>query len=120
MFKIKDFGPIKEAEIEIGKINVIAGVNGSGKSTASKILYSFLVSLTNQGNYYHNNLIDDILGDISNFQIDGFGKTDNSNSEYTKDLILKIRNVRHKILDNNLDANEVDELLEFLKNNGIF
>ena len=117
MFKIKDFGPIKEAEIEIGKINVIAGVNGSGKSTASKILYSFLVSLTNQGNYYHNNLIDDIIGDILRFQLDGHVKKDNPNIDYSKDLFLKFNKVRDKILDNTSDVNEVDELLEYLKNN---
>ena len=39
---IKDFYSINIALIEINKINVIGGVNGSGKSTASKILYSFL------------------------------------------------------------------------------
>lgn len=40
--EINDYNSIEKAEIEINKINVIGGVNGSGKSTASKILYSFL------------------------------------------------------------------------------
>ena len=41
---LKDFGPINEAKIDIGKINVVGGQNASGKSTLSKILYSFFKS----------------------------------------------------------------------------
>ena len=41
---LKDFGPIKEAKIDIGKITVVGGQNASGKSTLSKILYSFFKS----------------------------------------------------------------------------
>lgn len=40
--EINDFGIINEANIEINKINVVGGVNASGKSTASKLLYCFL------------------------------------------------------------------------------
>lgn len=40
--EINDFGIINEANIEINKINVVGGVNSSGKSTASKILYCLL------------------------------------------------------------------------------
>lgn len=40
--EIKNFGLINEANIEINKINVIGGINSSGKSTASKLLYGFL------------------------------------------------------------------------------
>lgn len=42
VMEINDYNSIENAEIEINKINVVGGVNGSGKSTASKILYSFL------------------------------------------------------------------------------
>lgn len=40
--EIEDFGLINEANIEINRINVVGGVNSSGKSTASKLLYCFL------------------------------------------------------------------------------
>lgn len=43
-FKLNNFGVIDQANIELGKINVIAGHNSSGKSTSSKILYCFLRS----------------------------------------------------------------------------
>lgn len=42
VMEIKDYNSINEANIEINKINVVGGVNGSGKSTVSRIFYSFL------------------------------------------------------------------------------
>ncbi len=38
---IKNFGPIKSAEIEISKIVVLIGEQASGKSTAAKLIYFF-------------------------------------------------------------------------------
>lgn len=43
--EIKDFGKINDASIEINKINVVGGVNASGKSTASKLLYCYLKAI---------------------------------------------------------------------------
>ena len=42
--EIKDFGQINSAKINIKKINVVGGVNSSGKSTVSKILYCYVKS----------------------------------------------------------------------------
>lgn len=42
VMEIKDCNSIHESKIEINKINVVGGVNGSGKSTVSRIFYSFL------------------------------------------------------------------------------
>lgn len=47
-FQIKNFGPIKEANLEIGKINVVGGHNATGKSSASKLLYCFLKASSNK------------------------------------------------------------------------
>lgn len=44
MMGVKDYKSINRAAIEINRINVVTGVNGCGKSTLSKILYSFLVA----------------------------------------------------------------------------
>ena len=42
--KISDFRQISDAEITVKKINIVGGVNSSGKTTLSKILYSILKS----------------------------------------------------------------------------
>ena len=47
--EIEDVGPISQAKIDIGKINIIGGKNSTGKSTSSKLLYCFL-----RANYDHN------------------------------------------------------------------
>lgn len=46
---INNFGPINSAKINIGKINVITGQNGSGKTTSSKLIYSLLASVSFDG-----------------------------------------------------------------------
>lgn len=51
---IKEFGPINKAEIEIDKINIITGVNATGKSTLSKVLYSLLTTVSLEGDYITN------------------------------------------------------------------
>ena len=47
-FQIKDFGPINDCDMDIGKINIIGGPNASGKSSASKLVYCFLKASCNQ------------------------------------------------------------------------
>ena len=42
--KLDNLGVIRHAEIRLSKINVVGGVNGSGKSLVSKILYCYLKS----------------------------------------------------------------------------
>ena len=44
--EIKYFGRIHYANIKLNKINVVGGINSSGKSTASKLLYCFLKANT--------------------------------------------------------------------------
>ena len=45
--EIENVGPISQAKIDIGKINIIGGKNSTGKSTSSKLLYCFLRANSN-------------------------------------------------------------------------
>ena len=55
--EIHNFESIKQASIELKKLNVIAGINGSGKTTSSKLLYCFLESNSYEGDYLANKSI---------------------------------------------------------------
>jgi predicted ATPase len=46
---IDNVGPINKARIDIRKINVITGENGSGKTTSSKLIYFLLVPMSFDG-----------------------------------------------------------------------
>ena len=48
VMEIGDFYSINKAKIEINKINVVGGVNGSGKSSVSRLFYSFLKANSNR------------------------------------------------------------------------
>lgn len=52
--EIENFGPINKANMELKKLNVIAGINGSGKTTSSKLLYCFLTSCSDERDYLAN------------------------------------------------------------------
>ena len=38
---VRDFGPIREADVELGKFNIFIGEPASGKSTLAKLVYFF-------------------------------------------------------------------------------
>jgi ABC-type cobalamin/Fe3+-siderophores transport system ATPase subunit len=105
-FKIKDFGSINKANIKMKKINIVSGINGSGKSTASKILYSFLISMSQEGIKFQNNKISSYLYEFERFI--KFGLDDSS-----EDLRLKIRDVRRSI--SNMDFSENDDLINIFE-----
>ena len=43
--QIKDFGPICEANIRVGKLTIFTGINNTGKSFASRLVHSILNSM---------------------------------------------------------------------------
>ena len=49
--KIDNFGPINNADLEISRINIIAGKNNGGKTTISKLIYCILTAFSADGKY---------------------------------------------------------------------
>ena len=68
-FQVKNFGPINEADMHLGKINVVGGYNATGKSTVSKLLYCILkASCNNRQDFAYDSMkgkIASIMGRIS-------------------------------------------------------
>ncbi|MDR0911773.1 MAG: ATP-binding protein [Methanobrevibacter sp.] len=110
--KINDFGLINNAEINIGKINIISGVNSSGKSTASKILYSFLFSLTKEAIDFDNIEIDQIWRDL-----DSFLRFNNySNENFLKDYLSLQKIVKNDAINNFFNIDSFKKFLEKYEN----
>ncbi len=105
---IENFGLIKEANLNIGKINVVVGKNNTGKSTSSKILYCFLNAASNDGIKLANKSIKDKLlkfvwvwsNQLSDEYLEVFNKLDG--------LCFKLR--EHNLEDS--FENEYDALVE--------
>ena len=83
--EIKNIGPIHEANIDLGKLNIIGGANSTGKSTSSRLLYCFLFSASKEGKNYYDGMVGaekSQMGDSSSSQI-------NQNEKYM-DVMLEI------------------------------
>ena len=62
--KIDNFGPINKADLDISKINIIAGKNASGKTTISKLLYCIITSFSSDGEYLAYESMKDRLNNL--------------------------------------------------------
>ena len=68
--KIDNFGPINKADLDISKINIIAGKNASGKTTISKLLYCIITAFSTDGEYLtYESMKDELELLINNLQI---------------------------------------------------
>lgn len=93
--KIKDFRSIKSAEIVLNGITIVAGINGCGKSTISKLLYSTIKTTVEFDKIIIDNLINQLrdtryfLDELSR-EVDFFSKenldTNKKNDKETPDF----------------------------------
>lgn len=99
--KIQNIGMISNADILLDGLTVIAGENDTGKSTASKTLYSIVKSISKNGKVSSTNLNNNFntyfAGDISH---NGKILLELEN----KKLNLKITDNRCKIIDSGIDT----------------
>ena len=112
VLKIKEFGPINTTSMSIGKINVIGGLNATGKSTASRLLYCFLKSATLDRKMFAYSLIyPQMLGIITNLA--GFEYTmDNRFMGNIEALIEAYTLAKKKITENEESNFQKDYLLK--------
>ncbi len=88
---IKNFGPIKSVDLDLGKITVLIGEQATGKSTIAKVLsvcryFSYIVNFTNKEtelNKFTENL--QFSDGLKDWGIDGYLK-ENSEIIYKNDL----------------------------------
>lgn len=98
--QIKDVRSINQANIELNKINVIGGVNGSGKSTVSKIFYSFLkANSEDRRDYLHQELIDDFNRHIEYLNDEGIDADNVPDSLTLEDDYSVVNEKYEKILE---------------------
>ncbi len=112
VLNISDFGPIDEANIEIGRINVVVGKNGTGKSTFSKILYCFLNAASDEGVKLANKSIRDKLSEF-------IFHWSNKVSEEYHDEESKLKKIQFELSNHDLETSlekEYDELFKLASN----
>ena len=106
-FQLKNVGLINNANIKLSKINVICGDNSTGKSTSSKILYSFLRSNSKtRKELTKNTLIDNVLdltSDMNRFYM--YSKDDSKNKI---PLSNDIRTIYNEIRRKEFDDEDID------------
>ena len=83
---IKNVGKLKEADVEINGITVIAGENNTGKSTVSKTLFSLFNGFYN----FDNKMLELKSGDIRNIFLRFIKNLNRENSNILIDIPDKI------------------------------
>ena len=87
---INNLGLINNAELDIGKINVIIGKNSTGKSTSSKFLYCLLTASSKDGLYLANR---DIKKRYTDFVLYWSSQLSNDSLSFTmNDIYIKLSN----------------------------
>jgi predicted ATPase len=123
---IKDFRAIKSADLILNGITVVAGINGSGKSTISKLLYHSIKTAINFDKIIIENLFFE-LRHIRNFVDELSHEADfflRENIEYRKKIINEEFDLRFNLsrlfqFNSDVDLNEheikIIEAIDFLK-----
>ena len=80
--KIKSFGPIKEANIDIAPLTIFVGPNSSGKSYLSLLIHSILNSYNNLGLNFYNKIRHDCVNKFLENDSESFKEFKDSLNEY--------------------------------------
>ncbi|MEM0364677.1 MAG: AAA family ATPase [Candidatus Nitrosocaldus sp.] len=89
---VKNFGPIKEANIELGDLTIITGAQNSGKSYLATLIYSLIES---NSVFLVGNLLEKILGFLFETEVVNLF----SNINNVNEMIKKIEDNERMIVD---------------------
>ena len=118
-FKLNNVGLINNADINLSKINVIGGDNSTGKSTSSKVLYSFLRSNSKtRKELTKNTLIDDVLELIN--EMNHFYRFSNKDSEDRFPVKNDLRTIYNEIRIKKFEQEDIDIINYYRKVLDIF
>ena len=110
--KIKNFGPIDRATIQVGQFTVFAGPNSTGKTLVSKILYSILsASNTNHARVFFHAIAHLIGAYLLHFDQSGRAIEERSLAEIRKG-IQKIDSILREAFPSYPIQNEIEKLKE--------
>ena len=124
-FNIKKFGPINEAQLDLNNLTIIGGVNASGKSFSSRLLFCIMTALSDEGKRIDNDAIRNLFEDLIKRYDLNFSVISNENmlSDEISNLMNSWDNydVSFKYLDNfyskfEKTLNDCDILNQDLKN----
>jgi len=126
--KIKNFGPINKADLDISKINVVAGRNSSGKTTISKLLYTIITSFSSDGEFLiYDSMKEQLVMLINNLQfafsqqsivanLDEILMSVQSNNNYNLKVIEQEYDNLQFVVET-VDFNNKEFFLDSIKNN---
>ena len=118
-FKLNNVGLINNADINLSKINVIGGDNSTGKSTSSKVLYSFLRSNSKtRKELTKNTLINNVLELIND--INHFYRFSNNDSEDRLPVNNDFRTIYNEIRRKQFEQEDIDIINYYRKVLDIF
>ena len=106
--ELRDVAPIARADLDIIRINIVGGKNGTGKSTASKLLYCFLKANSSDNDILLTFTLKKELDDIYKEFNSRYFK-DPSVSELTHKIKRKDSSIHEKNHNGIMDPNDFEE-----------
>ena len=112
--EVNGFGLVNVANIRINKINIVGGINSSGKSTASRFLYSFLKANVLTSEQYFKKILVNEINQLLDIEKETFSIEDNLSKVLKKYYNFKKNNKKNSKMES------IDLLIDLSKDRNYF